>query len=438
MWNGRKDPYLYSVKLSLKSKEKTLDELNDQVGFRYYNIDINKGFYLNGNKYPLRGVSRHQDREKIGNALTKAHHDEDFKILFDIGANAVRLAHYPQSEYFYELCDRAGILVWAEIPFVELIGGNGSYENPDDNRKAFFDCTKLQLKELILQNFNHPSIFYWGIQNEVLAEYNNIMIPFSKELHFFAKTLDPYRYTTQATNQKSAYEWTSDLICWNVYPGWYGMNKKSLGKFMDRMKTNKPIGISEYGAGANYNQQENKPKRIKHNGQWHPEQYQTICHEAYLKEIDKRDYLWCTFVWNLFDFGSDGRNEGNRPGMNDKGLVSFDRKTKKDAYYLYQAHWSDTHMLYITENRYTKRRKKYNDIKIFSNSDEITLYINGKYIRKKYQSENDLFGRFIWKKCKLNKGENTIKAIGTNGNSNIEKSIIIYHSSKYNKKQIIK
>ena len=436
LWNGRKDPYLYTAAVSISKNGTELDKIGDEIGFKFFDVDIKKGFFLNGKPYPLRGVSRHQDRELLGNALTKAEHDEDFKILYELGATAVRLAHYPQAEYFYKLCDKFGIIVWAEIPFVELIGGSGSYENPDKDRKAFFECTKSQLTELIEQNINRPSIVCWGIQNEVLAQYSDVMIKFTRDLHELAKSLDPSRFTTQATNQKTAYTWASDLICWNVYPGWYGMSKNALGRFTDGMRTNRPLGISEYGAGANWRQQESNPRRVKHNGQWHPEQYQTECHEAYLKAIDKRDYLWCTFVWNLFDFASDGRNEGNRPGMNDKGLVSFDRKIKKDAYYLYQAHWSDKHMLHIAESRHTKRRGKYCDIKVFTNSERAVLYINGKCIGRKKQEANFLSGAYIWKHCRLERGNNIITARGTKGNSSLSESIAVFYDPNFPQKQI--
>ena len=438
LWNGRKDPYLYNVSLTVSENGTELDKIQDEIGLRFFNIDINKGFFLNGKPYPLRGVSRHQDRENIGNALTKAEHDEDFKILYDLGATAVRLAYYPQAEYFYRLCDRSGILVWAEIPFVELIGGDGTYENPDSDRRAFFDCTKLQLKELIKQNFNRASIFCWGIQNEVLMEYSNIMVPFTKELHAYAKELDPYRYTTQATNQKKAYAWESDLICWNVYPGWYGMSRKALGRFCDSMKTSRPLGISEYGAGANFRQQEANPKKVVHNGEWHPEKYQTVSHEEFLKSIDKRDWLWCTFVWNLFDFGSDGRMEGDRHGMNDKGLVSFDRKVKKDAYYLYQAHWSDIHMLQIAESRYTRRRNRLNDIKIFSNSDSVNVYLNGKSLGTKLNADNKLSGMYLWKHKRLKKGENNITAVGKKDGNEIRQKITVTYDPSFPKRQILR
>lgn len=413
LWNGREDPYLYPAAISAFVSGKGVDTIEAETGLRYYHIDRKQGFFLNGRPYPLRGVSRHQDREALGNALTEAQHDEDFQILYDIGATAVRLAHYPQAEYFYRLCDRYGILVWAEIPFVDLVGGSGSYERPNADRSAFFDVTKRQLTELIEQNRNHPAIFCWGLQNEVKGKFDEVMRPFMNELHALAKQLDPTRYTTQATNQKTAYRWKSDLIAWNVYPGWYGMSRKQLGAFMDKMRCERPVGISEYGAGGNHLQHEEKPKKPVHNGAWHPEEYQALCHEAFLRQIDRRDYLWGTFVWNLFDFGSDGRSEGDRPGMNDKGLVSFDRKVKKDAYYVYQSRWSTAPMLQIAQSRCTQRKAAKTEIKVYSNAEEVALSVNGRLIGTKRQRQNKQPGIFRWKGCRLREGENRITAKGT-------------------------
>ena len=410
LWNGRSDPFLYSASLRVSDNESIFDEISDTFGLRYFKMDSENGFYLTGKSYNLRGVSRHQDREGLGNAITKDEHNEDFAFIYDMGVNSIRLAHYPQAEYFYRLCDCYGIVVWAEIPVVDLIGGSGTYENPNDERKEFFRTTKNQLKEMIHQNYNHPSIVCWGIQNEIMARFDDVMQPFTKELHAASKAEDPYRYTTMATNHSIASEWESDLIAWNVYPGWYGMNRKQLGWFMDKNRFERPTGISEYGAGGNHNQHQLKPKRPKHNGQWHPEEYQSLSHEAFLKSIDERKYLWCTYVWNMFDFGSDGRNEGNRPGMNDKGLVSFDRKIKKDSYYLYQSNWSKNPMVHITSKRLKKRKRK-TFFKIYSNSKAITLYINNKAIKTIHSNQNKQKGIFIFKGIKLLKGQNLVCAV---------------------------
>lgn len=410
LWNGRKFPYLYNAEITLKCGGKIIDSINDRIGFRYFSADREKGFLLNGKPYPLRGVSRHQDREGMGNAITVNEHNEDFALIYEMGANAVRLAHYPQAEYFYKMCDRYGIAVWAEIPFVDLVGGDGEYNNPDKIRNEFFSSTKLQLKELINQNYNHPAIVCWGLQNEVKAKFDNVMRPFMEDLYSLAKQNDPYRLLTQATNQKTAYNWKSDLIAWNVYPGWYGMSRKSLGRFMDMNRCERPLAISEYGAGGNEFQHQECPRKPKFDGQWHPEEYQTLCHEAFLKDINKRSYLWATFVWNMFDFGSDGRNEGNRPGRNDKGLVSFDRKIKKDSYYLYQSNWSHQPMVHIAEKRNNKRKRKHTKIKVYSNCSSVTLTLNGKDIKCIDKSACKQKGIFVFKKIHLKSGKNIIFA----------------------------
>lgn len=421
LWNGRKDPFLYKASLKIEEDGTVLDKVSDIMGLRYFQVDKERGFFLNGKSYNLRGVSRHQDREGLGNALTVNEHNEDFALIYDMGVNSIRLAHYPQAEYFYRLCDSYGIVVWAEIPVVDLVGGSGTYETPNSERKEFFRTTKQQLKEMINQNYNHPAIVCWGIQNEIMAKFDDVMLPFTEELHKTAKTEDKYRYTVMATNHAGAKNWKSDLIAWNVYPGWYGMSRKQLGWFMDRNRFERPTGISEYGAGGNYNQHELKPKHPKHDGQWHPEEYQTISHEAFLKSIKERDYLWCTYVWNMFDFGSDGRNEGDRPGMNDKGLVSFDRKIKKDSYYLYQSNWSINPMVHITSKRLENRKKK-TFFKVYSNCPAVTLFVNGKEVKTISAESCTQKGIFNFKAVKLENGENEIKAVAEQNNKSVEDS----------------
>lgn len=415
LWNGREDPFLYKATLNAAVNNELSDSVSDCFGLRYFEIKKDKGFFLNGKSYPLRGVSRHQDREGLGNAISINEHNEDFALIYDMGVNSLRLAHYPQAEYFYRLCDYYGIVVWAEIPVVDLIGGNGEYSTPDNTRAKFFEITKHQLREMINQNYNHPAIICWGIQNEIQAKFDNVMPYFTKELHETAKAEDKYRYTTQATNHRKALGWKSDLLAWNIYPGWYGMSRKQLGSFMDKNRDfGRPTGISEYGAGGNCKQHKLKPRKPKHDGQWHPVEYQSLCHEAFIKAINERPYLWCTYVWNMFDFGSDGRNEGGRPGMNDKGLVSFDRKIKKDSYYLYQAYWSKNAMVHITSKAIEERKRK-TFIKIYSNCDSVSLYINDKLYKEIKAEQNKQSRIFIFKSAKLKKGKNKIKAVGFSG-----------------------
>ena len=411
LWNGKKDPYRYQVDLTVTENGKTVDSLTQYVGFRYYEVDYDKGFFLNGESYPLRGVSRHQDRENMGSALTKKEHNEDFSLIYEIGANSVRLAHYPQAPYFYELCDKYGIVVWAEIPFVNIIGGSGSYENPDANRKAFFETTKQQLKELIRQQYNRPSICFWGLQNEVLA-FEECMPEFMSELNDLAHAEDPTRLTTQATDKDAANGWKTDLLAWNSYPGWYFGTKDDMGAYFDAKHAAdpRPIAVSEYGAGANIEHHVDVATDADKNiGNFQAEEYQAFCHESIIRQINERPYLWATYVWNMFDFSSDWRSEGSMGGINTKGLVSRDRTVKKDAFYLYKANWSDSPVAYIAGRRNDVRSNTLNQIKVYSNCESVELSVNGKVISTLTQKDLTQETVFIWEDVTLVTGENTVE-----------------------------
>ena len=412
LWNGMQDPYRYQVNLTVTDGDQTLDTVTQYVGFRYFQVDYDQGFFLNGAAYPLRGVSRHQDREDMGTALTQQEHNEDFALIYEMGANAVRLAHYPQAPYFYELCDKYGIVVWAEIPFVNNIGGSGTYENPDANRQAFFDVTRQQLIELIRQQYNRPSICFWGLQNEVLA-YDECMPQFIAELNDLAHQEDPTgRLTTQATDKANAAAWETDLLAWNTYPGWYFGTKDDLGSDMDAKHAadSRPIAISEYGAGANVQQHVDVATDAdKSIGAFQPEEYQSLAHEAFIQQINERPYLWATFVWNMFDFSSDWRSEASMTGINTKGLVSRDRTVKKDAFYLYKANWSVSPVAYITSRRNDVRANALNQIKVYSNCDSVELQVNGMVIGTLTQDQLQQDTVFIWDDVKLSLDENIVE-----------------------------
>lgn len=429
LWNGRKDPFRYRVSVRLLVDGRETDCAESLVGLRFFHVDPKKGFFLNGEAYPLRGVSRHQDRDGLGNAITEKEHREDFQILYDIGATSVRLAHYPQADLFYDLCDEYGIVVWAEIPFVDIVGGSGSYEHPDEERAAFFASTKSQLTELIRQNYNHPSICFWGLENEVRAKYNDVMVLFMEELYALAKTEDSTRLVTHADNHVGARVWKSDLYAWNYYPGWYGGSRRGLGSFMDSQHRTykKPVAISEYGAGGSVNQHTFSKKKPVPTGLWHPEEYQSLCHESFIRQIQKRDYLWATYVWNLFEFASNWRHEGDRFGVNDKGLVTFDRKIKKDAYYIYQAAWSDHPVLHIASRRYQERPAGKTLIKIYTNLPQVTLTAGGRTYTLTSKGKAPFV---LSKKIKLSPGEYTITAHGTGNGETIEDSFALTITSK--------
>ena len=411
LWNGRQDPFLYQAEGTLFRDGQMVDRVTQPLGLRFYRIDPDKGFFLNGKHLPLQGVCRHQDRSEVGNALRPQHHEEDVALMLEMGVNAVRLAHYPQATYFYDLMDKNGIIVWAEIPFV----GPGGY-----NDKGFVDLPafrangKEQLKELIRQHYNHPSICVWGLFNE-LTELGDNPVEYIKELNVLAHQEDTTRPTTSASNQMGDLNFITDAIAWNRYDGWYGGTPADLGKWLDRMHKDHPeicIAISEYGAGASiYHQQDSLVKTVP-TSWWHPENWQTYYHIENWKTISSRPYVWGSFVWNMFDFGAAHRTEGDRPGINDKGLVTFDRKVRKDAFYFYKANWNrEEPMLYLTGKRNTVRTQRLQTITAFTNLSGAELFVNGKSYGKAIP---DSYAILEWKNVELEPGENEIKVVSTN------------------------
>ena len=411
LWNGRQDPFLYQAEVTLFRNGQMVDRVTQPLGLRFYRIDSDKGFFLNGKHLPLKGVCRHQDRSEVGNALRPQHHEEDAALMLEMGVNAVRLAHYPQATYFYDLMDKNGIIVWAEIPFV----GPGGY-----NDKGFVDLPafrangKEQLKELIRQHYNHPSICVWGLFNE-LTELGDNPVEYIKELNVLAHQEDTTRPTTSASNQMGDLNFITDAIAWNRYDGWYGGTPADLGKWLDRMHKDHPeicIAISEYGAGASiYHQQDSLVKTVP-TSWWHPENWQTYYHIENWKTISSRPYVWGSFVWNMFDFGAAHRTEGDRPGINDKGLVTFDRKVRKDAFYFYKANWNrEEPMLYLTGKRNTVRTQRLQTITAFTNLSGAELFVNGKSYGKAIP---DSYAILEWKNVELEPGENEIKVVSTN------------------------
>ena len=411
LWNGRQDPFLYQAEVILSRNGQMVDRVIQPLGLRFYRIDPDKGFFLNGKHLPLQGVCRHQDRSEVGNALRPQHHEEDAALMLEMGVNAVRLAHYPQATYFYDLMDKNGIIVWAEIPFV----GPGGY-----NDKGFVDLPafrangKEQLKELIRQHYNHPSICVWGVFNE-LTELGDNPVEYIKELNVLAHQEDTTRPTTSASNQMGDLNFITDAIAWNRYDGWYGGTPADLGKWLDRMHKDHPeicIAISEYGAGASiYHQQDSLVKTVP-TSWWHPENWQTYYHIENWKTISSRPYVWGSFVWNMFDFGAAHRTEGDRPGINDKGLVTFDRKVRKDAFYFYKANWNrEEPMLYLTGKRNTVRTQRLQIITAFTNLSGAELFVNGKSYGKAIP---DSYAILEWKNVELEPGENEIKVVSTN------------------------
>ncbi len=396
LWNAKKDPYLYYAEVSLTDGEKELDKVGTTFGCRTYEIDPERGFILNGEEYPLRGVSRHQDRWGIGNALLPEHHIEDMDLICEMGATTIRLAHYQHDQFFYDLCDQRGLVIWAEIPYISKHMPTGR-EN-----------TILQMKELVIQNYNHPSIVVWGLSNEITMNGNGDadLLENHQILNDMVHELDKTRLTTiaciTACDIHDPYVQVPDVVSFNHYFGWYGGDTSMNGPWFDDFhKTfpNIPIGCSEYGCEA-LNWHTSKPEQGDYT-----EEYQAYYHEELIKQLFSRKYLWATHVWNMFDFGADSRNEGGENGQNHKGLVTFDRKYKKDSFYAYKAWLSDDPFVHICGKRYVDRVEDVTKVTVYSNLPEVELFANGVSLGKK--SAPDHFFYFDVP----NAGETVLKAV---------------------------
>ena len=383
LWNGTEDPYLYSGKVVILRDGTEVDEVSSRFGCRFFKIDPENGFILNGKEYPLHGVSRHQDRDQMGNALLPEHHKEDMDLICELGANTIRLAHYQHDQYFYDLCDERGMVVWAEIPYISrhMEGGN---EN-----------TVSQMKELIIQNYNHPSICVWGLSNEITMNgaKDPDLIENHHRLNDLVHQMDPTRPTTVACismcDMKEEYVHISDVVSYNHYFGWYGGSYEQYGPWFDKFHEtypNTPIGCSEYGCEA-LNWHNSRPQSGDYS-----EEYQAMYHEALIKQLFTRKYIWSTHVWNMFDFGADARAEGGENGMNHKGLITMDRKYKKDAFYAYKAWLSKDPFVHICGKRYIDRVEDVTKVTVYSNLPEVELFANGVSLGK--QTAEDHFFYF--------------------------------------------
>ena len=365
LWDGRNDPYLYSAEATLESG----DKVSTHFGCRSFRIDPEQGFILNGRPYRLCGAARHQDRQGLGNALTAKEHEEDISLLLEMGANTVRLAHYQHDQYFYNLCDQAGLIVWAEIPYIT--------EHMPEGRES----TLSQMEELIVQCCNHPSIVCWGLSNEISATggVNPDMVENHNLLNNLCHRLDKTRPTTMAhvfmLDTDDPFVRLPDIRSYNLYYGWYVGEKEENDVWFDEFHAKYPdvvMGLSEYGADANPAYQSAKPQK----GDW-SESYQAVYHEHMLKMWSERPYIWAMHCWNMFDFGADGRDEGGKPGQNQKGLVTFDRKLRKDAFYIYKAYLSKEPFVHLCGSRYVDRHEDMTEIKVYSNQSTVTLYMDG-------------------------------------------------------------
>ena len=367
LWNGRKDPYLYSMTAELLENGKVLDTVSTRFGCRSFEIDPEKGFILNGESYPLRGVARHQDRWGLGNALLPEHHKEDIDLILEGGFTTIRLAHYQHDQYFYDLCDETGLVIWAEIPYISnhMPGGR--------------DNTISQMMELIVQNYNHPSIVVWGLSNEItISGSDDDLLENHRILNDLCHEMDKTRLTTIACvspcDINDPYIAIPDVVSYNHYFGWYGGDTSMNGPWFDKFHAahpNIPIGCSEYGCEA-LNWHTSKPVQGDYT-----EEYQAYYHEELIKQLFTRKYMWATHVWNMFDFGADARSEGGENGQNHKGLVTFDRSYKKDSFYAYKAWLSDEPFVHLCGKRYIDRVEDVTKVTVYSNQPTVELFSNG-------------------------------------------------------------
>ncbi len=380
LWDGLDDPYCYDAKAELVVSGQVADTVDSYFGCRTYYVDPEKGFFLNGRSYPLHGVSRHQDRRGVGNALTKEMHAEDIDMILSMGTNAIRLAHYQHDQYFYELCDRKGLVAWAEIPYISM-----HLPNAREN-------TISQMRELITQNYNHPCIICWALSNEIsLTGVTDDLMENHVILNDLAHEMDPTRLTTMANlfmlEIDSPLVDVPDIRSYNLYYGWYVGELEQNDEFFDEFHAKYPdkaIGLSEYGADTHYTIQSPNPVKGDYS-----EQYQALYHEHMLEMFSTRPYLWSTFVWNMFDFAADAREEAGDNGVNHKGLISFDRKVKKDAFYIYKAWWSKEPFVHVCGSRYVDRVEDETEIKVYTNQPKVALYVNGSLVEE--QEGNHVF-----------------------------------------------
>lgn len=399
LWNGKKNPYLYQAEISITSFNDTVDQITIPIGLRYFKVDPQHGFFLNGERLALNGVSRHQDRKDMGWAITAKEQEEDMNLIKEVGATSIRLAHYQHNQYFYDLCDREGMVVWAEIPFISVMSKT-DLEGVN---------AKQQMTELIRQNFNHPSIMFWGIQNEIQIGGDTPAIrKLVSELNELTKREDPTRLSTMANvmfvPDEDEYNHLTDIIGYNKYYGWYNGEAQDFAAWIDGFHKKNPavsLGISEYGAEGIIQYHTNDPK-VKD----YSEEYHALYHETVWSIFKKRPFLWSTYVWNMFDFGANIRDEGGVKGRNNKGLVTYDRKIKKDAFYLYKANWSQEKFVHITSKRFVDRVDEMIEVKVYSNCGTVNLYVNGR----QHGTESSEDGVFRFNQIALQEGWNEISA----------------------------
>lgn len=422
LWDGIKDPYLYRVDVTVFDGRRKMDDEFQPLGIRYYSIDPDKGFFLNGRSYPLRGVCMHEELIDKGNALLDIDRKADIDRIAEMGANYIRLSHYQHGDFTYNYLDTLGIVCWAETPLINEIIDTDEFTK---------NC-EIATKSLIRQLYNHPSIIVWGLSNEINFFEGPDPLPLIKHMNEVAHAEDPTRPTVLAAMfHEKPTNFVPDAYSINPYYGWYYGKPEDIGGVLDRLHAKYPkscIGISEYGAGAHPFQYQDGLCKPATTGQWHPENIQTNFHEVHWRAIKERPYLWSTSVWAAYDFAADKRNEGLQPGINDKGLMTHDRRIKKDAYYFYKANWNPSPMIHLCGKRFVKHDKAETVIKIYSNCDEVKLTINKKNIKLR-KTENSIY---LSEQVMLQEGENKIVAIAYKNGKEYRDSMVWYYVNNAN------
>jgi beta-galactosidase len=415
LWDGLADPYLYQAFVEVWEGGKPVDVVAQPLGFRYYSVDPTNGFFLNGHYLDLHGVCMHQDWIDRGWAIGEGERRSNFALLKEIGATALRLSHYEHAEQTYQLADQSGIVLWSEIPVI-----NNITESP-----AFYTNALRQMRELIRQRYNHPAVVCWGLFNEITLKHGPATTNLVRQLARLEAEEDPTRPSTSAANAGD-YEpsnWYSDLMAFNKYFGWYNGARADFGGWADKVHAefpNRRIGISEFGAGANIAQHSEDPvAQPSPGGRFHPEEYQNLYHETYWLQMKARPFLWCKFIWNLCDFASDARKEGDAPGRNDKGLVTYDRQVRKDAFYWYKANWTTNPMVYITGHTFTNRMTNVITARVYANCDSVELFLNGASQGSRVNPDHI----FTWP-LTLRAETNEVQAVGTAGGVQVRDSLV--------------
>jgi beta-galactosidase len=415
LWDGLADPYLYRVFVEVSGRNGMADLVSQPLGFRFFHVDPDKGFFLNGHYLDLHGVSMHQDWISHGWAIGNAERQTNFTLLKEIGATAIRLSHYEHDDETYQLADQDGIVVWSEIPLVNRI----------TDSSEFYANARQQLTELIRQRYNHPSVICWGIFNEVTLKPGPKPVKLARQLAALVAQEDPTRPSASAANSRDdePSSWCAELNAFNKYFGWYNDTREDFASWLDKIHAKYPtrrIGITEYGAGGSINQHSEDPvTEPRQSGHYHPEEYQNLFHETYWQALKARPFIWCKFVWNMFDFAVGGRNEGDTPGRNDKGLVTYDRQVRKDAFYFYKANWTTNPMVYITGHTFPHRMTNDITAKVYANCDSVELFVNG-------QSQGSAVSTnyiFTWP-VKLAGGTNIVQAVGSKGKVKVSDSLV--------------